>query len=348
MGSISSLAGLTREDLKNFAVERGMPAYRADQIWNWLYKRMVFSWDGMTNLPAALRNELAGELDVVPVERSGISREESGTTKIVVRLKDGRMIEEVLIPSRTRRTVCISSQVGCSRRCVFCASGKKGLLRNLEAGEMVGQVLIAASELGERPGNVVYMGIGEPFDNYDEVLKSVRIINDGDGLGIGARKITISTCGIVPGIQRLASEGLQVELSVSLHAADEKLRNRLLPVNREYPLSMLIPECRKYVEATGRMITFEYTLIDGVNDTLDCANSLVELIKGFNSRVNLIPLSQVDGAKWRSTPGDRAERFQEVLMENGVNCTLRLSKGAALKAACGQLSPEFGEDRGRG
>jgi len=346
MGSISSLAGLTREDLKNFAAERGMPAYRADQIWNWLYKRMTLSWDGMTNLPAALRNELAAEIDVVPVEKSGISREESGTIKIVVRLKDGRMIEEVLIPARTRRTVCISSQVGCRRRCVFCASGKKGLLRNLEAGEMVGQVILAAAEWGERPGNVVYMGIGEPLDNYDEVMKSVRIINDGDGLGIGARKITISTCGIVPGIQRLASEGLQVELSVSLHAADEKLRSRLLPVNREYPLSLLIPECRKYVAATGRMITFEYTLIDGVNDTLDCANSLVELIKGFNSRVNLIPLSQVDGSEWRSTPGDRAERFQEVLMENGVNCTLRISKGSTLRAACGQLSPEFGDDRG--
>lgn len=341
MAPISSLAGLTREDLKTFAAERGMPAYRADQIWNWLYKRLVFSWDGMTNLPSALRNKFAGEMDVIPVEKSGISREESGTTKIVVRLKDGHMIEEVLIPARTRRTVCISSQAGCARKCVFCASGKKGLLRNLSAGEIVGQVLLAAAEWGERPGNVVYMGIGEPFDNYDEVLKSVRIINDGEGLGIGARKITISTCGIVPGIQRLAAEGLQVELSVSLHAAEEELRSRLLPVNREYPLSLLIPECRKYAETTGRMITFEYTLIDGVNDTEDSARKLVSLISGFNSRVNLIPLSQVAGSQWRSTPGDRAERFQEVLMENGVNCTLRLSKGSALKAACGQLSPEF-------
>lgn len=342
MGSISSLAGFTREELKQFAAGRGMSSYRADQIWSWLYKRLTFSWDGMTNLPAALRNELAAEMDVIPVEKSGISREEWGTVKIVVKLKDGHMIEEVIIPSTVRRTVCISSQVGCSRRCVFCASGKKGILRNLSAGEIVGQVLLASAELGERPANVVYMGIGEPFDNYDEVIKSVRILNDPNGLAVGARKMTISTCGIVPGIERLATEGLQVELAVSLHAPTEDLRSRLIPVNREYPLSALIPACRKYAESTGRLITFEYTLIDGVNDSPECAGSLVKLIKDFNSRVNLIPLSQVGSSVWKSTPGDRAKRFQEYLLENGVNCTLRLSKGAALKAACGQLSPEFG------
>lgn len=341
MGDSSSLASLSREELSQFITDRGLPSYRADQIWQWLYINFVSSWDDMTNLPAALREELGKELPALPLEKTDISVEQSGTTKMVVRLTDGHLIEEVLIPARERRTVCVSTQVGCRRRCVFCASGKKGLKRDLDAGEMVAQVLLAAAEWGARPSNVVYMGIGEPLDNYDAVLKSVRILNDTAGLGIGARKITISTCGVVPGIERLSSEGLQVELSVSLHAADDRLRDRIMPINKEYPLDILIAECRRYVEKTGRIITFEYTLADGLNATQADAEKVAALLSGFNCRVNLIPLSAVEGSEWKTVTGKHAEQFRDILEEAGINCTLRLSKGSELKAACGQLSPEF-------
>jgi len=344
-GESRSLVSFTREELTQFVRDRDLPAYRADQIWKWLYAGMADSWSAMTNLPASLREELAGQIKVLPLEKTGISVEESGTTKIVVRLSDGHLIEEVLIPARERRTVCVSSQVGCLRHCVFCASGRKGLKRNLTAGEIVAQVLLARQEWGgERPSNVVYMGIGEPLDNYDEVLKSIRIINDGDGLAIGARKITVSTCGVVPGIERLSGEGLQVELSVSLHAPYDELRNRIMPINREYPLAELIAECRRYVAKTGRMITFEYTLAEGLNSTEADAEKTAALLSGFNCRVNLIPLSPVEGSPWQTVTGRHAEQFRDILEKAGINCTLRLSKGSALRAACGQLSPEFAGD----
>jgi 23S rRNA (adenine2503-C2)-methyltransferase len=344
MGASRSLSSFTREELTQFVREHGLPSYRADQIWKWIYLNRAVAWSEMTNLPAALRDQMATEIDVVPVEKTDITVEESGTTKIVVKLQDGHLIEQVLIPSRERRTVCVSSQVGCDRHCVFCASGKKGLLRNLDAGEMVGQVLLAAREWDDRPSNVVYMGIGEPFDNYDEVLKSIRIINDGDGLGIGARKITVSTCGIVPGIERLSNEGIQVELSVSLHAPTDEVRSKLMPVNSEYPLDLLLAECKRYVAKTGRIITFEYTLAEGVNCTESDAEQVADLLAGFNCRVNLIPLSTVDGSEWQTVTGRHAEQFRDVLEERGINCTLRLSKGSSLQAACGQLSPEFNSE----
>jgi 23S rRNA (adenine2503-C2)-methyltransferase len=341
MGGARSLADFSRAELAQFVADHDLPSYRADQIWKWLYESFVDSWSGMTNLSAALREQLSQEIPVLPVTKTDISVEESGTTKMVVQLADGHLIEEVLIPARDRRTVCVSSQAGCRRHCVFCASGKKGLKRDLTAGEMVGQVLFAAAEWGERPSNVVYMGIGEPLDNYDAVLKSIRILNDNAGLGIGARKITVSTCGVVPGIERLSGEGLQLELSVSLHAADDELRSRIMPINKEYPLDVLIAECRRYVEKTGRIITFEYTLADGLNATLADAQKVAELLSGFNCRVNLIPLSAVEGSQWASVTGRHAEQFRDVLEEAGINCTLRLSKGSSLQAACGQLSPEF-------
>ncbi len=343
MGPPASLACLSRSELSQFADDHDLPSYRAEQIWKWVHTGFAASWSEMTNLPAALREQMSLEVPVLPVEKTDITVEESGTTKMVVRLKDGHLIEEVLIPAKERRTVCVSSQVGCRRHCVFCASGRKGLKRDLTAGEMVGQVLLAAREWGDRPSNVVYMGIGEPLDNYDAVLKSVRILNDSTGLGIGARKITISTCGVVPGIERLSTEGLQVELSVSLHAADDELRSRIMPINSEYPLDVLISECRRYVEKTGRIITFEYTLADGLNATLADAEKVAALLSGFNCRVNLIPLSAVAGSQWETVTGRHAEQFRDVLEEAGINCTLRLSKGTALKAACGQLSPDFAE-----
>ena len=328
---------LTRAELSEFFAGMNQPQYRASQVWSWLYAKRVTDWATMTNLPAGLRDRLAERLSLASVVSVKAEGEPGKTRKILVGLQDGEQVEEVLIPGGDRKTVCVSSQAGCRFNCAFCASGKAGFRRNLEAGEMVGQIILAANTYNDRPSNVVFMGIGEPFDNYDNVLKAVRIINDKDGLGIGARKITISTCGVIPGIEKLAEEGIQVELSVSLHAPDDELRSKLMPVNSKYPLAQLIEACRKYFEKTGRIITFEYTMIKGMNDSAAHARSLVKLMSGLPARVNLIPLSPVEEFEGQASSPEKAEVFMEILGRAGINTTLRMSKGSSLKAACGQL-----------
>ncbi|MDD4869714.1 MAG: 23S rRNA (adenine(2503)-C(2))-methyltransferase RlmN [Kiritimatiellae bacterium] len=328
---------LSKEELAGLFIEFSEPKYRADQLWSWLYVKRALDWTVMTNLPATLKEKLARKLCLKSATAIRTEGETAGTRKILVGLQDGEQVEEVLIPGRDRRTVCVSSQAGCRFHCAFCASGQAGFRRNLEAGEMVGQVVLGANTYNDRPTNVVFMGIGEPFDNYDSVLKAVRIINDKDGLGIGARKITISTCGVIPGLERLAEEGIQVELSVSLHAPDDELRSKLMPVNSKYPLAQLMKACRKYFEKTGRIITFEYTLIKGLNDSASHARSLVRLMSGLPSRVNLIPLSPVEEFAGQASSPEKAEVFMEILGRAGINVTLRMSKGSSMKAACGQL-----------
>ena len=333
----SLIHGISQTELREFCAGAGVPAYRAGQIWNWLYTQRVSGWEEMKNLPASLRQTLSERFDIVPltlVKRDGTP---PGTRKLLVGLRDGEAVEEVLIPARERRTVCVSSQVGCRFACAFCASGKAGWLRNLDAGEIVGQFLLAWREYGDRPTNLVFMGMGEPFDNYDAVLKTVRILNDGDGINLGARHMTISTSGVIPGIERLSEEGLQVELSVSLHAPDDGLRSRLMPVNRRYPLSELLAACAQYARTTGRIITFEYTLIKGVNDSRRQAADLAQLLKAMPARVNLIPLSPVDGFEGEAPAPETGPMFIEVLSKAGVNATLRVSKGTGIDAACGQL-----------
>jgi 23S rRNA (adenine2503-C2)-methyltransferase len=329
--------GLTHAEIARLCADRGAPAYRADQIWQWLYRKWAADWSEMRNLPAALREELAGAARLDSATAVKVEGEKGGTRKLLVALADGEQIEEVLIPAPGRRTVCLSSQVGCRFNCAFCASGKAGFRRNLLAGEMVGQVVLAVREYGERPTHVVVMGIGEPLDNYDEVIKAIRIINDADGLAIGARRITISTCGIVPGIARLAGEGLQVELSVSLHAADDATRSKLMPVNRKYPIENLLAACRDYAAGTGRIITFEYTLIRGVNDAPRQAAALAKRLRTLPCRVNLIPLSAVDEFDGRRAAPAVAGMFVATLARAGINATVRASKGSDVQAACGQL-----------
>jgi len=337
-GRKSLIHSVNREELAVLFAGMNVPRYRVDQVWSWLYVKRAAAWATMTNLPAALKEQLAGAFCLDAAVAARIEGEAGRTRKILVGLQDGEQVEEVLIPGgNDRKTVCISSQAGCRFHCAFCASGQAGFRRNLEAGEMVGQVVLAANTYNDRPTNVVFMGIGEPFDNYDAVLKAIRIINDKDGLGIGARKITISTCGVVPGIEKLAEEGIQVELSVSLHAPDDELRSELMPVNRKYPLAQLIETCRKYFEKTGRIITFEYTLIRGMNDLAAHARKLVTLLSGLPSRVNLIPLSPVEEFTGHASSRDKADVFMEILGRAGINATFRESKGSSLKAACGQL-----------
>jgi len=332
-----SIYNLTRDDLIAVCEELGQPAYRAKQVWPWLYVQFVSDWAQMRNIPKTLLLALEERFSLPSVKALQIEGPEGATRKILVGLDDNECVEEVLLPSGDRNTVCVSSQVGCKFGCAFCASGKAGYLRDLSAGEIVGQVILASQTFGRRPENVVFMGMGEPFDNYDEALKAVRILNDQDGLCIGARKITLSTSGVIPGIQRLSNEGIQVELSVSLHAPEDALRSRLMPVNNKYPLADLMAACQAYTEKTRRIITFEYTLIKGLNDTQHHAEQLIRLLRNLSCRVNLIPLSPVEEFDGDTPPRAAAERFIQVLDKHHINATLRDSKGSTVKAACGQL-----------
>ncbi|MDD5482991.1 MAG: 23S rRNA (adenine(2503)-C(2))-methyltransferase RlmN [Kiritimatiellae bacterium] len=330
---------LNLDEITQFCASRSQPQYRARQIWQWLYCRYAESWPEMKNLPGPFRDELAGRFSVAPPEIAKM-RSESGpgsTAKALLRMSDGELIEMVFIPAKGRTTLCVSSQAGCKYKCAFCASGQNGFRRSLSAGEIVGEVVLAAQQLGGPPGHVVFMGMGEPFDNYENVLKAVRIINDPEGLSIGARKITISTCGVIPGIERLAGEGLQVELSVSLHAADDALRSRLMPVNKIYPLADLLAACRKYAEITGRIITFEWTLIKNVNDSREQARALARALDKIHCRVNLIMFSPVEEFEGRAPPPETAGMFVNTLERARINATIRASKGKNIDAACGQL-----------
>lgn len=333
----SLIHSLTRSEMDELGAALGQPRFRARQIWDWLYTKWAADWDDLRNVPRSLRDELARRFRLDSAVPTAVEGAVGDTRKIVVRLSDGERIEEVLIPARDRLTVCVSSQVGCRFHCAFCASGQAGFRRHLEAGEMVGQVLLAAREWQHRPTHVVFMGIGEPFDNPDAVFKAIRILNDADGLQIGARRITVSTSGVIPGIERLGDEGIQVELSVSLHAPDDELRSSLMPVNRRYPLPELLAACRNYVAKTNRIITFEYTLMRQLNDTPEHARRLAEQLRAFPCRVNLIPLSPVEEFQAEPSPRDRAEAFMDIVRRAGINVTLRASRGSALKAACGQL-----------
>lgn len=316
-----------------------VPAFRAKQVRQWLYARLAATFDEMANLPILLRARLAATLrDLGETARlRETSGPEGGTRKLLLELHDGECVETVLIPARDHTTVCVSSQAGCAFACAFCASGKRGIARDLSAGEIVAQVVHAWRALGERPSNVVFMGIGEPFANYDAVLCAVRTLNDPDGLGIGARHITISTCGVVPGIARLADEGLQVELSVSLHAPTDAQRSAIMPVNKRWPLAELLAACRDYTARTNRIITFEYTLVRDLNDRPADAAALLDLLRGLKCRVNLIPLSPVAEFDGQTPAPDTLHAFRDTLERGGLNATLRLSRGSDLGAACGQL-----------
>jgi len=330
---------LSHADLVRFCAGLGQPPYRAGQIWRWLYHHYAETFAAMKNIPGPLREQLEENFTLASLATVR-QQDEAGagsTEKHLLRLEDGECIELVFIPARGKTTLCVSSQVGCKFKCAFCASGMGGFKRNLSAGEIVGEALFAARRLGGAPGHVVFMGMGEPLDNYDNVLAAVRIINDAEGLSVGARKITISTCGIIPGIERLAGEGLQVELSISLHAPDNALRSRLMPVNKIYPLENLLAACRRYAEETGRLITFEYTLVKGVNDSPEQARQLARILAPIHARVNLIMLSKVAEFAGEAPPAGTADMFVHALEKAHINATLRVSKGGKINAACGQL-----------
>jgi 23S rRNA (adenine2503-C2)-methyltransferase len=339
-----SLTGIILEELTDFLEKRGAPSYRAKQITDWIYKKRVASFDAMTDLPNELRAQLAAEFDTPKTEVVRVLGSKDTTQKFLFRLRDQNLIESVLIPASPalygqpsdRRTICVSSQVGCAYGCKFCASGLDGWTRNLDAGEIVQQLIEIEKFCGERIDNVVFMGMGEPLANLKNLLRAIRIINAPWGLGIGARHITVSTSGLAPQIRELANESTQFRLALSLHGATDEVRGRIMPVNRKYPLKVLLEACDYYVAKKGRM-TFEYILIAGVNDTDEQARELTKIARRLSAKINLIPYNTVEAFDWSRPSRTRQERFQSILRAQGVIATLRREKGHDIAAACGQL-----------
>lgn len=303
----------------------------------WIYRRGVDQFSEMTNLPLALRERLAREASISRVYPKLRQQSADGTRKYLFELADGVTVESVLIPEGDRLTACISSQAGCGIGCSFCATALGGLIRNLTAGEIIDQLIRLQEEAGKRISNVVLMGMGEPLANYRAVLRAVRNMIHPQGLGIGQRHITISTSGIVPAIRRLATENLQIVLAVSLHAPTDELRDQLVPLNRKYPIAVLLDACREYIAQTGRRITFEYVLIRDVNDSLDMAQKLVERLDSMLCHVNLIPLNPVPETGFARPDMERVRAFAEKVRQAGIPVTIRKEKGSDIDAACGQL-----------
>ena len=332
---MTDLKSMTPAELTAWCKDQGQPAFRSKQIFQW-FSRGISSTEEMTDLPKALRTKIDREGGISPltVERKQVSKL-AGTIKYLWRLSDGNCIETVLMRYHHGNSVCISSQVGCAMGCAFCASTVGGRVRNLTAGEILDQVIFTQKDSGLPISNIVLMGIGEPLDNYDHVRKFLTLVNHPDGMNIGMRHISLSTCGLIKGIDRLAEEGLQLTLSVSLHAPDDETRSALMPVNRATGVDALFAACRRYFEKTGRRISYEYAMIDGVNDTPRQAALLADRLEGTVAHVNLIPLNHVEESSLQ--PSSRVAAFQRQLEKRGVTATVRRRLGSDIDASCGQL-----------
>ena len=339
------IKSLTLDELGARFAALGQPAYRAKQVMEWIYDKRVKSFEGMSNLPAALRAQLATEFifdDLKPVRTLG---SEDTTRKFLFQLADSALIEAVLIPASPalygeasdRRTICVSTQVGCAYGCKFCASGLDGWSRNLSAGEIVDQVLRVEEIGGEKINNIVFMGMGEPMANYANLMKAIAIINAPWGVGLGARHITISTSGLAPQIRELAEQPLQVRLAISLHGATDEVRQQIMPVNRKYPLAVLLEACAFYAERKSQRLTFEYILIENVNDRPEDAAALVRVARKVGAKVNCIPYNVVDGLDWKRPSEARQDAFMAILENAKIPATIRREKGHDIAAACGQL-----------
>lgn len=338
------LVGATLEDLEKLVREFGEQEYRARQLAKWIHQKGKNDFAGMSDLPSKFRLALEESgLSVVALHLEKVWEAEDGTKKYLFRLHDGEYIEGVYIPEEKRKTVCFSTQVGCQMGCAFCATGKQGWTRNLSAGEIVDQVRTVGLDCGQRITHAVAMGQGEPLANYDAVLKGIRIMNADYGLGIAARRLTISTCGLAPAIRRLADEEIQINLAVSLHSTNDQTRDRLVPVNRVYPLAQLLVACCEYTERTKRRITLEYTMIKGVNDSEEELTGLAQFSRGWLCHVNLIPYNPIPDPEqqgisaFRPSDPNRVRRFFRVLTEEGVAVSIRERRGDDIWAACGQL-----------
>lgn len=338
---MTDIKSMNLSELTEYLVENGFEKFRAKQVLSWV-KQDVSSFDQMTNLPQRLReflkeNAYLACAEIIRVQRSKLD----DTVKYLFRLVDGEYVEGVLMRYHHGRSMCISSQVGCKMGCTFCATGKSGFSRSLTASEMIAQIRSAEIDCSERISNIVLMGMGEPFDNYDNVIRFLKLVSSEDSLHIGMRHITVSTCGIVPRIIDFADLGLQCGLSVSLHAPNDEARSRTMPVNRRYPIAELMDAVRYYIEKTNRRVTFEYAMIESENDSDDTARELARLLKGLLCHVNLIPVNSVTGAGYKKSSIKRQQAFVNILSAAGINATVRRTLGSDIDASCGQLKRNF-------
>jgi 23S rRNA (adenine2503-C2)-methyltransferase len=336
----TSIYSLQLHELKEWLTNNGEKPFRAEQIYDWLYKKRVSLFEDMNNLSKGLRDKLSENFQITTLKTVIKQSSSDGTIKFLFELHDGYSIETVLMRHDYGNSVCVTTQVGCRIGCTFCASTLGGLKRHLEAGEIVAQVVTvqqALDETDERVSSVVIMGIGEPFDNYDNMMAFLKIINNDKALMIGARHITVSTSGIVPKIYQFADENMQINFAISLHAANTELRSRLMPINRAYKLDDLMKSVRYYIDKTGRRISFEYGLFGGVNDSVEHAEELASLLKGLKCHVNLIPVNYVPERDYVRTPKDKIFAFEKTLKNRGINVTIRREQGHDIDAACGQL-----------
>ncbi len=355
-----AITDLRIDEVDKLVTSLNEPSFRAKQLLAWVYQKPAISFDEMTDLPAPFRRKLAEQVKLHTLTPVHEVRAKDGTVKVLFSLADGKTVESALmkysaVGDKHRYTVCLSTQVGCPIGCPFCATGQQGFERNLTSGEIIDQVLYFARQLkdmsngreGEWISNLVFMGMGEPLANYDALWQAIEILNSPEGFGLSARSMTISSTGLLPQIKMLSKEKLQVGLAISLHASDNALRDKLVPINKKYPLEELLPACSDYFARTGRRVSFEYVLFDGINDSLAQAQLLAELIHGLNCHVNLISANKTTEQTFRPSPRNKILSFQQELKNRGVNCTFRQSRGQDIDAGCGQLRSRFASDKNR-
>jgi 23S rRNA (adenine2503-C2)-methyltransferase len=338
----TDLAGLEQQELEQALVRLGQPRFHARQVFQWIHKRGVTDFSLMSDLSREFRRQLSEEFAVQTPQVVRTERSSDGTAKFLLRLSDGRQIESVFIPDTPSQTFCISTQVGCAMRCAFCLTGKMGMDRNLTAGEIAGQVRVLARELGmlETRFNIVLMGMGEPLHNYEATMKALRILADEHGMAVSPRRITLSTVGVLPALEKLANEPVMPNLAISLHSTTEDQRDLLVPINRKYGLKELLDACRRFPVKRRERITFEYVMLNGVNDTPEDARRLVRLLHGIRGKVNLLPLNEAAGIPFERPSDDRVNRFAGILAGHGLTVSVRKSRGRDIRAACGQLITE--------
>lgn len=340
---MKNIYGLTQQNLEQYFVDNGEKKFKAIQVYEWLYKKRIKEFSDMRNISKLTIENLSRDFSINKLEIID-KREDVDVVKYLFRLEDNNKIEAVLMNHDYGNSICTSTQVGCNMGCHFCESGRLKKVRNLDAYEMVVQLLQVEEDLNIRISHVVLMGIGEPFDNYDNVIKFLEIVNNGKGIDIGSRHITISTCGLVPKIDQFADYDKQVNLAISLHAPNNEIRNQIMEINKAYPLEKLIPAIKRYVSKTNRRVTFEYILLRGVNDTRECAKELSELLKGINCYVNLIPYNETSHIEFKKSSKETILAFYDELKKNQVNVTIRREFGSKVNAACGQLRSNYKED----
>lgn len=333
---MTNLFGITKSDLESYFLGIQEKKFKATQVYEWLYQKRVFNIDGFSNIKKEVREQLKSDFDMtfIKIEKK---QEDDLTVKYLFRLSDGEAIEAVVMMHDYGTSICVSSQVGCNMGCRFCESGRLKKVRNLETYEMVEQILLAEKDLGKRISSVVIMGIGEPLDNYDNVIKFIKIINDAKGIAIGARHITLSTCGLVPKIYELSHLSIQINLAISFHAPTDELRSKLMPVNKVYSIDALIEAIKDYLQVTSRRVTIEYVMLNNVNDSIECARLLASLFREMNIYVNLIPYNETNHLEFSRSSKTKIREFYDILKKAGINVTIRKEFGANIDAACGQL-----------